>query len=57
MRESVGRRYYDRKVSEGKTHNEAMRCLKRRIADRVWRLMITDERGTTTDELQPAAAA
>jgi transposase len=39
MRGSAGRGYYDRKIGEGKTHNEAMRCLKRRIADHVWRLM------------------
>ena len=44
MRTSAGRRYYDRKISEGKTHNEAMRTLKRRLADHVWQTMITDER-------------
>lgn len=44
MTASTGRRYYDRKIGEGKTHNEAMRCLKRRIAGHVWRLMIVDER-------------
>ena len=44
MRASAGRAYYDRKIGEGKTHNEAMRCLKRRLADRVWRTMIADER-------------
>jgi len=43
MRHSEGRGYYDRKIAEGKTHNEAMRCLKRKIAGRVWRRMITDE--------------
>lgn len=41
---SAGRCYYDRKIAEGKSHNEAMRCLKRRIADHVWRLMLLDER-------------
>ena len=46
MRASTGRGYYDRKISEGKTHNEAMRCLKRRLADHVWRIMIADERTT-----------
>ena len=45
MRASLGRAYYDRKIAEGKTHNEAMRCLKRRLADHVWRIMIADERG------------
>ncbi len=47
MRGSVGRVYYDTKIAEGKTHNEAMRCLKRRLADRVWRVMIADERRQT----------
>lgn len=44
MPNSVGRCYYNRKIAEGKSHNEAMRCLKRRIADHVWRLMLQDER-------------
>ena len=44
MPNSVGRCYYNRKIAEGKSHNEAMRCLKRRIADHVWRLMLLDER-------------
>ena len=44
MRNSAGRRYYDRKISEGKTHKAAMRCLKRKIASCVWRLMLADER-------------
>jgi hypothetical protein len=47
MRQSTGRAYYDRKISEGKTHNEAMRCLKRRLADHVW-WMIADERQKAT---------
>jgi transposase len=44
MPASRGRGYYDTKIAEGKTRNEAMRCLKRRLADRVWRIMIADER-------------
>lgn len=40
---------YDRKVGEGENHNEAMRCLNRRLADRVWRTMIADERRTGAD--------
>jgi len=43
MRTSSGRRYFDRKITEGKTRNETMRCLKRRIAAHVWRRMIADE--------------
>jgi transposase len=46
MHDSLGRAYYDRKIAEGKTRNEAMRCLKRRLADHVWRIMIADERRT-----------
>jgi transposase len=44
MPASQGRTYYDTKIAEGKTPNEALRCLKRRLADRVWRIMIADER-------------
>jgi transposase len=44
MRASTGRAYYNTKIAAGKTHNEAMRCLKRRLADHVWRTMIADER-------------
>lgn len=43
---SIGRAYYDEKIAQGKNHNEAMRCLKRRLADKVWRVMIADERKT-----------
>jgi transposase len=48
MRASTGRAYYDTKIAAGKTHNEAMRCLKRRLADHLWRLMIADERHART---------
>jgi transposase len=48
MRGSTGRAYYDTKITAGKTHNEAMRCLKRRLADHLWRLMLADERGCGT---------
>ena len=44
MRNSRGRAYFDKKIAEGKTRNEAMRCLKRRLANHIWRMMITDER-------------
>ena len=43
MRNSSGRAYYDTKIAAGKTHHEAMRCLKRRLADHLWRVMIRDE--------------
>jgi transposase len=44
MRNSLGRRYFETKIAEGKTRNEAMRCLKLRLANHLWRLMIADER-------------
>jgi transposase len=37
-----GRAYYLRKRSEGKNHNEAMRCVKRRLSDIVYRQLIGD---------------
>jgi transposase len=41
---SAGRAYYQAKIAAGKTEKEARRCLKRRLADHIWRLMIRDER-------------
>ena len=57
MRGSTGRAYYDAKIAAGKTHNEAMRCLKRRLADHVWRQMIRDERASATDSGGHSGAA
>ena len=37
-----GRAYYDRTKARGKTSNEAMRCLKRRLSDIVFRTMLND---------------
>ena len=44
MRNSIGRAYFDKKIAEGKSRNEAMRRLKRRLANHIWRMMIVDER-------------
>lgn len=44
MTGSRGNRYYQAKIAEGKTPREAKRCLKRRLADHVWRTMTADER-------------
>lgn len=41
---SLGNTYYKNKITEGKTPREAQRCLKRRLADHIWRTMISDER-------------
>lgn len=43
-RETTGRAYYDRKIKEGKTRNEAIRALKRRISDSVYRHLVNDAR-------------
>ena len=40
--DTPGRVYYERKIAEGKTKKEAMRALKRRIADVVYRALVTD---------------
>src|SRR5438552_9136389 len=37
-----GRAYYDRKKAAGKAPMEAMRCLKRRLADVVYRQLLAD---------------
>jgi transposase len=57
MRHSAGRQYFDRKIGEGKTRNEAMRCLKRRLAAHIWRLMIADELNRQPVVEQPLLAA
>ena len=43
-----GRAYYDRKVAAGKTPMEAMRALKRRLSDIVYRQMVLDARAAAT---------
>jgi transposase len=43
-RHSDGRAYYDKKVAEGKTHKEALRCLKRRISDAIFARLLADAR-------------
>jgi transposase len=40
--DTPGRVYYRRKLAAGKTPMEAMRCLKRRISDAVYRQLVTD---------------
>jgi transposase len=40
---SAGNNYYLKKIAEGKTPREARRCLKRRLADHIWRVMNADQ--------------
>ena len=46
--DTEGRRYYDRKVAAGKTTMEAMRCLKRRLSDIVYKQMRDDAQRVAT---------
>ena len=39
-----GRRYFDRRVAEGKTPMEAMRALKRRLSNVVYHQLVADQK-------------
>jgi hypothetical protein len=61
--DTEGRRYYRRRLTEGKTTMEAMRALKRRLSDVVYRQMVIDAKqletgpgGHTGATLQSSAA-
>jgi transposase len=43
-RHSDGRAYYDRKLAEGKTPKEALRCLKRQVSDAIYARLQADAR-------------
>jgi transposase len=40
---SAGQAYYRRKLAEGKSPKEALRCLKRRLSDAVYRCLLADQ--------------
>jgi transposase len=42
-RPSAGQAYYRRKLAEGKSPREALRCLKRRLSDAVYRCLLADQ--------------
>jgi transposase len=42
-RPSAGQEYYRRKLAEGKSPKEALRCLKRRLSDAVYRCLVADQ--------------
>jgi transposase len=46
---SEGRAYYDKKVAEGKTSKEALRALKRRISDALFRRLRADASGAAAE--------
>jgi transposase len=41
---TAGQAYYRRKRAEGKSPKEALRCLKRRLSDAVYRCLLADQR-------------
>jgi transposase len=61
-RDTDGRAYFDRNRGEGKTAMEAMRCVKRRLSDVVYRQLVADaaratkpaDAETNSDEAGPA---
>jgi transposase len=52
--DTEGRSYYERKRAEGKTGREALRCLKRRLSDVVYRTLRADQ---AANEPVPIAVA
>jgi transposase len=46
QRHSAGRAYYERKRLEGKSPKEALRCLKRRLSDVIFRRLVADRQAT-----------
>jgi transposase len=51
-RHSPGRAYYDKKLAEGKTGKEALRCLKRQISDAIFACLQADARRAATAALE-----
>jgi transposase len=51
--DTPGRAYYRRKVAAGKTPMEAMRCLRRRLSDVVYRQLAADARAQTPKQAGP----
>ena len=54
-RDTPGRTYYRKKRAAGKSHREALRCLKRRLSDAVYRQLLHD--ATTRVGAGPAGHA
>jgi transposase len=46
--DSRGGAYYRKKIAEGKSRKEALRCLKRRISDAVFRSLVADSRAPSS---------
>ena len=50
--DTPGRAYYRRKLAAGKTRAEAMRCLKRRISDALYRQLRTDAKRASAQRIE-----
>jgi transposase len=50
--DTEGRAYYRRKLDAGKTPMEALRCLKRRLSDVIYRQLLTDARTAGTPPIE-----
>jgi transposase len=57
MPNSAGRRYYDRRIAEGKTPRAALRCLKRHLSNRLWKTMTADEQHRHNKPIDQTAQA
>jgi transposase len=51
--DTTGRRYYRRRLADGKTPMEAMRCLRRRLSDVVYRQLVADLARRAPDRAGP----
>lgn len=54
--ETQGRAYYLRKRAEGKTSTEALRCLKRRLSDVVYRILLAEAATIAPGDSPPVSA-
>ena len=43
-----GGAYYRKKIAEGKSRKEALRCLKRRVSDAVYRSLVADSQAPSS---------
>ncbi|WP_394619080.1 IS110 family transposase [Lentzea sp. JNUCC 0626] len=54
--DTPGRAYYRRKLADGKSPREAIRCLKRRLSDTVYKRLVTDAKIRTASTAEPSSS-
>ena len=54
--DTPGRAYYRRKLADGKSPREAIRCLKRRLSDTVYKRLVTDAKIHTASTVEPSSS-